>query len=94
MIQRDNLLKQIGFYQTLKILDETGRGIKLRAFYEKLHENGSYYNAVNRVKDTMISKEIIKIYYGKLSPGVKSIKLTRKGITIKQTLTALLELME
>lgn len=94
MIKRDNLLKKIGFYKTLEILDEKGDGMKLRTFYEKFLERGSYYNAAIRVKDTMISKEIIKIYYGKLSPGVKSIKLTRKGMTIKQTLSALLELME
>lgn len=94
MIKRDNLLKKIGFYKTLEILDEKGDGTKLRTFYEKLHENGSYYNAFFRIKDTMILKEIIKIYYGKHNTGVKNIKLTTKGMTIKQTLIALLELME
>ncbi|BDI54841.1 MAG: DNA-binding protein containing wHTH domain [Asgard archaea virus SkuldV2] len=94
MIKRDNLLKKVGFYKTLEILDEKGDGMTLRAFYEKLHESGSYNNAFHRVNDIMILKEIIEIYYGKVSPGVKKIKLTRKGMTIKQTLTALLELME
>ncbi len=93
MIQRDNLLKKIGFYKTLEILDEKGGGTRLRTFYEKLHENGSYYNAFFRIKDIMILKEIIEIYYGK-NNRVKNIKLTTKGMTIKQTLIALLELME
>lgn len=93
MNKRDNLLKKIGFYKTLEILDTKRRIMKLRTFYEILNKEHSYYNAFNRIKDTMIKKEVIEIYYGKTN-GTKYIKLTQKGITIKQILNVLLELME
>jgi len=92
-LSRDNLLKKIGLYKTLEILDIKGSAMKLRVFYDKLNKEDSYYNAFNRVKDTMIKTGIIKIYYGKTN-RTKNIKLTLKGMTIKQTLNALLELME
>ena len=92
MIKTSNLLKNIGFYKTLEILNIRGRAIGLRTFYEKLLKRGLYYNAFFRVKENMITKGIIEIYYEKTN-RMKRIRLTKKGITIKQTLNALLELI-
>lgn len=93
MSKKDNLLKKVGFYKTLEILDIQGRAITLRTFYERLLKRGLYYNAFIRIKDAMMAKEIIEIYYEKTN-RTKRIRLTRKGMTIKQTLNALLGLME
>jgi len=92
MIEQDNLLKKIGFYKTLEILNNRGKSIALRKFYERLFKKKTYYNAFYRIKDEMISKELIAIYYDE-SDRVKRIKLTRKGILAKQTLKALVELI-
>lgn len=89
----DNLLKKVGFYGALEILNIQGRAITLRTFYERLLKKGLYYNAFIRIKETMITKEIIEIYYEKTN-RTKRIRLTKKGMTIKQVLNSLLELME
>lgn len=93
MIETGNLLKKIGFYKTLEILSINGNSIRLREFYEKLLEGKSYHNAFLRIKSEMIEKELINIYYRKIKskgyPKTKMIKLTPKGITVKQTLKAL-----
>lgn len=91
-ITKKNLLKKIGFYETLEILNTQGRAITLRTFYERLLQKGSYYNVFYRIKDEMILNEIIEIYYEKTNK-TKRIRLTKKGITIKQTLNALVELI-
>ena len=98
MIEKNSLLKKIGFYKTLEILNIQGRSMKLRTFYEKLNKKyksgfGRYYNAFYRTKDVMIAKRIIEIYYGE-NNKTKNIKLTRKGMTIKQTLKALVEVID
>jgi len=90
--EKNNLLKRVGFYKTLELLNTQGRAITLRTFYERLLKKGSYYNMFLRIKDTMITKEIIEIYYEKTNK-TKRIRLTKKGITIKQTLNALLEVI-
>ncbi|UPO70961.1 DNA binding protein [Varidnaviria sp.] len=93
MIRTDNLLKKVGFYATLEILNIQGRAITLRTFYERLLKKGLYYNAFIRIKETMKEKKIIEIYYEKTN-RTKRIRLTRKGMTIKQILNSLLEVME
>lgn len=92
MIKTNNLLKQIGFYKILEILNIQGRAISLRTFYERLLKKNSYYNAFYRIKDSMITRGIIEIYYEKTN-HTKRIRLTKKGITIKQTVNALMELI-
>ncbi len=90
MIKKGDLIRKLGFHQTLGILSIQGKSITLRKFYEKLLEKGSFYNAFIRIKDEMISRDLIIIYYGE---GNKRIKLTAKGIVVKQTLYALTELI-
>jgi len=92
MIIIGNLLKRIGFYQTLEILSIKGDSITLRKFYERLLKKKSYHNAFLRIKSELTSKELILIYYEKSKRG-KRIKLTEKGILVKQTLNALMELI-
>ena len=92
MIRTGNLLKRIGFYTTLEVLSINGRAMSLRTFYERLLKRGLNYNTFIRVKESMILKEIIEIYYEKTN-RTKRIRLTRKGITIKMTISALLELI-
>lgn len=92
MIETGNLLKKIGFYKTLEILNTRGNAITLRTFHERLFKTKTYYNAFYRIKDDMISKGLVAIYYDE-SNEVKRIKLTKKGILAKQTLQALLELI-
>lgn len=92
MIQKGNLLKKLGFYQTLDILNTQGSAMSLRTFYERLYEKGSYYNIFYRIKDTMITTGIIEIYYEKTN-YTKRIRLTKKGITIKQIISSLMELI-
>ena len=95
MNEKINLLKLIGFHRTLEILSITGRAITLRSFYERLlkkGEKGKYYNAFYRIKETLITKGVIEVFYEKTNK-TKRIRLTRKGITVKQALEAIMELI-
>lgn len=97
MNETGNLLKRIGFYKTLEILSIKGNSIRLREFYEELLKGKSYHNAFIRIKSEMLKKGLINIYYKEFDykgySRAKSIKLTKKGILVKQTLQALLELI-
>jgi len=89
-----NLLRKIGFNKTIEILSIKGDSMMLRAFYEKLLENELYHNSFLRIKSEMLSKELIIIYYEEIkSYKTKRIKLTEKGVLVKQILNALMELI-
>ena len=93
MIETGNIIRKLGFYRILELLSIEGNSITLRKFYEKLLKQGSFYNAFIRIKDEMISKDLIIIYYGKTNGG-KRIKLTGKGIVVKQALSGIMELIK
>lgn len=88
-----NLLKKTGFYKTLEIL--SGNPIILSKFYKRLFKNKSYYNAFSRIKDELISKDLIEIFYSVKNSyyKVRSIKLTQKGVRVKYTLKTLMKLV-
>jgi len=92
MIQKGDLIKKVGFYQTLQILSIKGGWMRLREFYEILVKE-SYYNAFIRIRKEMENKGLIIINYD-TSNIFKMIKLTKKGILVKQTIKALMELIK
>ena len=92
MIHKGDLIKKVGFYQTLQILSIKGGWMRLREFYEILVKE-SYYNAFIRIRKEMENKGLIIINYD-TSNIFKMIKLTKKGILVKQTIKALMELIK
>ncbi|MFW9877402.1 MAG: hypothetical protein ACFFG0_30300 [Candidatus Thorarchaeota archaeon] len=93
MIQQLNLLKKNGFYEVLEILSLKGNAMNLNRFFRILFKNKSYYNAFYRVKEEMLEKGLIEIYYfhnyGKNNKTTRMIKLTSKGISIKRYLNSI-----
>ncbi len=88
MIKTNNLLKKTGFYQTLEIL--SSQPVRLGVFYRELNKE-SYWNAFSRIKQEMLNHGIIEIYRNYNTP--RMIKLTRKGVEIKQALQRLIEVI-
>jgi len=72
-----NLLNKIGFYKTLRILDDIDGKISLKNFYARLNEE-SYYNAFFRVKNPLLKAKLIRI--SRRTPNKKrTIEITERG---------------
>ena len=85
------LLTQKGFRDTFSILSKQ-KNYKMdkHIFYKKLNAF-SYYNSFFRIKNELINKGIIEIKYN--NDEFKSIKLTKKEITIYNKLKEINELI-
>lgn len=90
MSKTNNLLKKTGFYQTLEHL--SSQPLRFGVFYREFLKNG-YYNAFIRVKEEMLKQGIIEIYRN-YNGTPRMIKLTPKGIGVKQALQRLIEVLD
>ena len=80
------LLRNIGFWHTLAIMskfENFNGGIKLKDFY-KILNNFSYYNAFLRIREDLVSLNLIEINEKPNLPN--TIKLTEKGMKISEIL--------
>ncbi len=80
-IEKKSLLRKIGFYRTLQILDYNGEPIDINRFYQKLRNEGGYNNQFLRIKEDLLKKDIIQIR--KAINGNRLINLTANGIVLK-----------
>ncbi len=81
---RTYLLRRIGFFKTLELLDTDP--ISTVKFFKDLYKNQSYHNAFYRVKPRMIQKGLLEIKDSK-------IRLTPRGNRIKLMLEVISEML-
>lgn len=81
---------KVGFKTALELLSEKGKPMPLTNFY-RLFNNLLYYNAFLRIKDYMITHNLITIYSDK--NGIK-IAITTKGINTLKKLNELDDYIE
>lgn len=85
------LLTQKGFKDTFSILSKQKNfQVDKHTFYNQLN-NFSYYNSFIRIKNKLLNKGLIELTYN--NNKFKSIKLTKKGITLLTKLREINELI-
>lgn len=90
-IEIKSLLKKIGFYRTLQIMNYDGIPIEIHKFYEKFNKEG-YHNQFLRIKKELLKKDIIQIK--KAKNRKRMISLTGNGIVLKLRIRDIIQQLE
>ena len=90
--KKNNLLKKIGFYRTLEVLSPDAKPITITEFFLKFNTNG-YYNQFIRIKEELLTKDIIKIQKS-TDTGDKMIFLTTNGALMKVRIKEIMHQLE
>jgi len=93
MIIFSKLYKKRGFHETLFALySAQNYSLTLPEFFEKLEEQGSYYNAFFRIKSEMLKYDIL--LNKKNRNKEKVLALTQKGVDIVKILKSIDDLLD
>lgn len=90
-IKISSLLKKVGFYKTLQVLNSDGEPIYMREFFKEFNKEG-YYNQFLRIRKELVTKNIIQIKKSK--NGKEMILLTDNGILMKLRMKDIIQQLE